>query len=64
MTGIIMRVPGVPVSIEDNSRQISPPRSMLTRYFNFQPSGSSGAHFLWLKSDGNYPEGSWGASEH
>ena len=64
MTGIILRVPGVPVSIEDNSRQISPTRSMLTRYPYFQPSGSTGAHFLWRKNDGNYPEGSWGASEH
>merc|ERR1712237_123971 len=37
---------GGPRSYEDNSRQFPPAESMLTRYPYFQPSGSSGAHFL------------------
>merc|ERR1712237_84607 len=37
---------GGPRSYEDNSRHFPPAESMLTRYSYFQPSGSSGAHFL------------------
>ena len=44
--GIILWGPGEPLSYEDNSRQIPPTKSMLTRYPYLQPSGSSGAHFL------------------
>ena len=63
MIGIILKGLGVPVSIEDNSNQISPPKSMLTRKAHFL---SSDTHFLWWENDRNYleNEGFWGASEH